>query len=108
MKKWLFNPFVYIAGAKSLLIGWVIMLATAVIGYYSKTHFDGVVDLHTGYATPLYAYFFEQIIDWGCFALVFYIAGAIFSSSSIRFIDVAGTAALARWPVIFSAIIGFG
>lgn len=108
MKKWLFNPFVYIAGARSLLIGWAFMLVTALICCYSKTHFDGVIDLHTGMSTSFHAYFFEAFIDWGCAVLVFYPAGAIFSASSIRFVDVAGTMALARWVMLFPAIIDFG
>jgi len=108
MKKWLFNPFVYVAGARSLAIGWAIMLLTAVICYYSHTHFDGVIDAHTGRITPLYVYFAESFIDWVCMVLLFYPACLIFSKSSIRFIDVAGTMALARWPLIFYAIIGFG
>ncbi len=47
MKIWLFNPFKYIAGAKALLIGLALMLATAVIASFSLTHFDGVIDAPT-------------------------------------------------------------
>ena len=108
MKKWLFNPFVYIAGMRALLTGWAIMLVTAGIGYYSNAHFDGVIDMHTGRIAPLPVYFWEQLIDWGCVVLLFYPAGLIWSKSSIRFVDVAGTFALARWPMIISAILGFG
>ncbi len=108
MKKWLFNPFFYIAGMQSLLIGWAIMLVTAVICYYSHSHLDGVIDMHTGRVAPLQVYFWEQLIDWGCLVLLLYPAGLIFSKSAIRFVDVAGTLALARWPMIMGPIIGFG
>ena len=108
MKKWLFNPFVYLAGEKALVIGWAVMLASAIIGYYSKTHFDGVIDVHTGHASPMYAYFYETLIDWALPVIIFYIAGLIFSKSSIRLIDLAGTLALARWVMIFPVITGFG
>lgn len=108
MKKWLFNPFVYIAGAKSLFIGLTFMAATAVIGCYSHTHFDGVVDMHNGRISALPFYLWEQLIDWGTLIVVFFITGKIFSKSSIRIIDVAGTMAMARWVTIFVAIMGFG
>jgi len=108
MKKWLFNPFIYIAGTKALVIGWAVMLATAVIGYFSKTHFDSVIDAHTGHSSPMWFYLEDALVDWSLPVAIFYIAGRIFSKSSIRFIDVAGTFALARWVMIFVAIVGFG
>ena len=107
MKQWLFRPFVYIAGVRSLLIGLAVMLVTAVICYFSKTHFDGIIDVHTGRAAAMPVYFAEAAIDWGIPAVLLYISGLIFSTSSIRLIDVAGTLALARWVMILPAIMGF-
>jgi len=109
MKKWLFNPFIYIAGAKALLIGWGITLVTMAISFFSHAHFDGVIEMHTsGHAAPVMVYLIEQIIDWALAVLLFYPGGLLFSRSSIRFIDVAGTMALARWPMIFVSVIAFG
>ena len=106
MKKWLFNPFVYLAGSRALFLGLIAMLATSFIGYYSHIHFDGVIDIHLGSITSM-NYFLEQVIDLGTIVVLFFIGGLIFSRSSIRLIDVAGTLALARWVMIFPAIIGF-
>lgn len=108
MKKWLFNPFIYVAGGKALIIGLVVMAATAIFGYFSNTHFDGVLDAHTGAITPIGYYFAEQLINWLCMVLVIFAAGRIFSRSAIRLIDVAGTLALARWPAYVVALAGFG
>jgi hypothetical protein len=109
MKKWLFNPFVYIAGSKALLIGWSIMLLTAIVSIFSHTHFDGVIDLHTARtATPVYLYFMEQLIDWGFVVVLCYIASLIFSRSSVRLVDIAGTVALSRAPMLLVSFIGFG
>jgi hypothetical protein len=104
MKKWLFNPFVYVAGARSLIIGWFIMLVTAVIAFYGHTHYDGVLDVHVGRSTELPVYFWEQLILWLCAVITFYAAGRIFSHAAPRFIDIAGTFALARWPMICCAL----
>ena len=92
---------------QSLLLGWAVMLATAGISYFNHAHFDGVIDIHVGRITPPATYFLEQLIDWGCVVVVFYAAALIFSKSSIRFIDVAGTLALARWVMIFPALLAF-
>lgn len=109
MKKWMFNPFIYIAGTKALAIGWTVMIATAVIGYFSHAHFDGVLDLHNWpHATPLVLHLLEQLNDWLMLTIVFFVAGKLSSNSSIRLIDVAGTMALARWVAIVPAIMGFG
>jgi hypothetical protein len=109
MKKWLFNPFVYVAGAKSLVTGWIFIAATACICYLSKTHFNGIIGCkRNDMPAPLAAYFIEALVDWGCITLVLYLLGRAFSKSAIRLIDVAGTQALARWPMIFAATVGFG
>jgi hypothetical protein len=108
MKKWLLNPFEYIAGAHALFIGWGVMALTAIIGYYSHTHFDGVIDIHIGRISPMQVYFLEQLADWGCLVLLLYPAALFFSNSKIRFIDIAGTLALARWVMVFPAIMSFG
>ena len=101
MKTWLFNPFKFIAGNKALIIGLEAMLITAVVCFLEKCHLDGVIDVHLGKETPPYLYFAEPLIDWLCLVLPLYIFGRFFSVSSIRFIDVAGTSALARYPMFF-------
>ncbi len=107
MKKWLFNPFIYLAGTRALLIGLAAMVLTGLIGFYSHTHFDGVIDIHSGRISPLTSHLLEQLIVWGVATAFFYLSGIIFSTSRIRFIDVAGTMAFARWVMIFPALLGF-
>ncbi len=107
MKKWLFNPFIYIAGVRSLIIGLVVMAITALICSFSHTHFNGLLQIGSR-DTAAWRYFFEGFVVWLIPVIVFYVAGLIFSKSSIRLIDVAGTFALARWVMLFSAFTGFG
>jgi hypothetical protein len=106
MKTWLFNPFKFIAGNKALLLGFGAMLITAIICLLGKQHLDGVFDVHEGATTPYYFYFIEPVIDWLCLIVPLYIFGRIFSASSVRFIDVAGTSALARYPIFFVVLFG--
>jgi len=103
----LFNPFVYIAGGKALALGLLAILVAGLLGSLSTTHFDGVLDTHTGRPAPLWLFLVEGIIAWLCVSIVLLILGRIISQTSFRSIDLLGTQALARWPTIFSALVCF-
>jgi hypothetical protein len=105
LKQWLFNPFKFIAGTESLFLGLIIILIAATIGWLGKTHFDGVLDVHTGRAAPLWLFIAEGIIDWLCMVLFLFLSGLLISRSSWRFIDILGTQALSRWPTLLTALV---
>lgn len=107
MKKWLFNPFVSIAGWQALSLGLLLMLVTLVIASFSHTNYDGAIDAHFGFPSKIIIYVFEQLNAWLSTTIVFFAVGFILSKSKIRILDVAGTLALARAPMLFAAIIGF-
>src|SRR5687767_10350791 len=104
-KALLFNPFTYIAGAQALGLGLVAILAAGFIGSWSNTHFDGVLDLHTGACAPLWVFLVQGFVSWLCLSLVLLIVGRMISRTSFRTIDLLGTQALARWPTIFMSLI---
>jgi hypothetical protein len=101
---WLFNPFHYLAGGKSLLIGLILIAISGVIAYFSNSHFDGVLDFHTGMKMPIWFMVLEGFIDWIILAVTLLITGMIISRTRFRVIDVFGTQALARFPTVFVAI----
>jgi hypothetical protein len=103
--EWLFNPFRFIAGFKALLLGLAIILISVFVGSLSNTHFDGVLDAHTGLKAPLWLFFAEGLIDWVCMVVPLFFFGLIVSRSSFRMIDVFGTQALARWPYLITAVV---
>ncbi|RYY32756.1 MAG: hypothetical protein EOP46_18210 [Sphingobacteriaceae bacterium] len=105
MKKWLFNPFTYLAGAKALLLGLTLMLVTAIGAYFGNMHFNAAIDAHFGPAQPFVIYLFEQLIAWGCPVVIFYLMALLVSKSNFRFIDIAGTLAIARTPMLLIVII---
>jgi hypothetical protein len=105
IRTWLFNPFIYIAGFKSLLIGIALMAISAWVGFLNNSHFDGVLDMHRAMAAQFHIFLPEVVIDWVSISLVLFVFGVILSKSKIRWIDVFGTQALARWPMIPVAIL---
>jgi hypothetical protein len=103
-RRWLFNPFYYIAGWQALVLGLIAMFAASFIGALSRSHFDGVLDFHTGAATPLWVYPVENLINWLSLATPLMLAGRLISTSRPRAIDVFGTQALARFPTVLTAL----
>ena len=77
MKFSVFNPFKHIAGMKAFSIGLPVILLSSLLGYYSHTHFDGVLDSHLADYGNVYSYFAEGMIDYICLLVIFYIAGII-------------------------------
>ncbi len=104
---WIFNPFVYIAGWSSLALGWAIMIATAVTGYFSNTHLDGVIGAGFGLPAPLWLYLVEASVAWLSLCLTLFVAGRIVSKTSFRLVDLLGTQALARAPMLIVPFLGF-
>jgi hypothetical protein len=104
LRQWLFNPFQFIAGGSALLSGFFIILVTAYIGSLSNTHFDGVLDTHTGLKVSAWLFFAENIIDWLCMVLFLFLSALIISRSQWRFIDILGTQVLSRWPTLLTAL----
>ncbi|MHC4060610.1 MAG: hypothetical protein ACYSUC_04850 [Planctomycetota bacterium] len=107
LSQWLFNPFKFIAGGKALLLGLAIILISGLLGSAGKTHFDGVLDVHTGLEVeaPLWCFLAEGLVNWICMAVPLFFFGLTVSSSAPRFIDVFGTQALARWPYLITAVV---
>jgi len=101
----LFNPFQVVAGSKALSLGLVIILITAFVGSLSNTHFDGVLDVHTGQTAPVWLFFAENVINWLCLVLFLLLSALLVSSSRWRFIDILGTQALSCWPALLTALV---
>jgi hypothetical protein len=106
--KKLFNPFEEIAGSKALFYGLLAMMITGFTGYFSHTHFPDVLSIKIiPEYMPLMYFFVQQLLIWLIPSLIFYGFAFWGSSSSVRLVDVLGTMALARFPYIFAALLGF-
>lgn len=93
--KALFNPFRYIAGTKALVMGYLFIVASALMLYSGNLIQDSYI--HIGMAE---ASFLEvlgaQTIWWIVPAVLLYLCGMALSKSKIRIIDILGTTAFAQ------------
>lgn len=103
LRTWLFNPAAYIAGGEALAVGLVVIVLTGWVGAQSNTHFDGVLDTHTGAEAPFWCFMAEGLLNWLSAVIVLLVMGKLVSRTSFRFVDLAGTQALARWPMLLTA-----
>jgi len=101
---WLFNPFYYVAGGQALGLGMLVVFASGLMTVSSHSHFDGVLDFHTGLLAPFWVHMAEPLIAWLALAVVLFGMGLLVTRSRYRVIDVFGTLALARFPTLFIAL----
>lgn len=102
---WLFNPFHYVAGGQALAVGVSLIFAAGLIASFSNSHFDGVLDFHTPAPAPLWAFLVEGLIDWLVMGVLLFFGGKVISKSRVRAVDVFGTQALARFPMLIPALL---
>lgn len=103
----LINPFKYIAGGLSLFAGLAVLIATALLGYLSHTHFPDLISVKVGVSFPAWYYLIQSLINWLVFSLLLWLCAIIASKSSVRAIDIFGTQALARSPYLLASLTGF-
>lgn len=98
------NPFRFIGAHESFLLGSFIILLTGFVGSLTNTHFDGVLDIHTGAAGPLWVFLAPGFLNWLSLAVPLYLAGWIVSGRRIRAGDVLGYEAFARTPMLVAVL----
>ena len=103
--RWMFNPFVRIAGIRSLAIGLAGIVAAGVAAAGAGIRFDGLLDVHAGNEVTLWAPVVEGLVNWGVFTLLLVVVALLFSKSAVRLVDIAGTQAMARLPLLLVAAI---
>jgi hypothetical protein len=107
---YLFQPFRFFAGKESLLAGLFVLVALTLLSYRSSTFLDGVLDVHyecLDHPASLLTSAVYVFVSWAITVLVFFITAKILSKSSIRLIDMAGTMAVAKSPLLVAVLIGF-
>jgi hypothetical protein len=102
-----YNPFTYIAGGRALLMGLLILLPASAIGTFSGVWFPGVLDIKMTYMGSFALHLGTSLMVWFISVVVLYVTALLLSPSRVRFLDMAGTLALARAPLLLATFTGF-
>lgn len=104
--RWLFNPFVRIAGATSLVGGLVVIGIGGLAAAAAGIRFDGLLDMHSVHSVPVWLPILEGLLNWITISLLFVLIAQFFGGSRrVRLIDITGTQALARAPLLPAAAV---
>ena len=104
--RWLFNPFVRIAGTTSLAVGLGTIVLGGLVAAAVGIRFDGLLDMHFVGPVPLWLPVLEGVLNWIVISVLIAGVARVFGGASgVRPIDIAGTQAMARAPLILSVAI---
>ncbi|MCY3746961.1 MAG: hypothetical protein OXH05_12100 [Acidobacteria bacterium] len=102
--RWLFNPFVRVGGEQALLIGTAVIVVTGLLAAAGETHFGGLLRLSIGSSVPLWVPVVEGLVIWVVMSVLFVLISLLVAPRSVRPLDIAGTQALARAPLVLLAL----
>ena len=102
--RWLFNPFLRIGGEQALVIGTAVIVLTGLLAAAGETHFGGLLRLSIGSSVPLWVPVVEGLVIWAVMSAFFVVVSLLVAPRSVRLVDIAGTQALARAPLVLLAL----
>ena len=107
MNKWLINPFRYISGWPALSTGLAGLLLMTFVSSFSKTHLNGVMDVHFGNAGSFMLFLKENLITWISLIIAYGGIGLLISKRSFRFLDLAGYTLVMQLPFLIVVFFPF-
>lgn len=100
--RWLFNPFVRIGGQQALTIGLSLIVVTGLVAAAGETHFSGLLLITPGLSVPFWVPVVEGFVIWIVISVLFGLASLLVAPRTVRLVDIAGTQALARAPLLLA------
>ncbi len=102
--RWLFNPFVRIGGEQALAIGLSVIVVSGLVAAAGDVHFDGLLDFHPGYRVSFWVPVVEGLVNWSVISVFLALVALLVAPRTVRLVDVVGTQALARVPLLLAAL----
>ena len=102
--RWLFNPFARIAGEQALAIGLSVIVVGGLVAAAGGVHFDGLLDFHPGYSVSFWVPVVEGLVNWSVISVLLVLVSLFVAPRTVRVVDIAGTQALARVPLLLAAL----
>lgn len=103
--RWLFNPFIRVGGEQALLIGTPVIVVTGLLAAAGETHFGGLLRLSIGSSVPLWVPVAEGLVIWAVMSVLFVLVSVLVAPRNVRAVEIAGTQALARAPLVLLALV---
>ena len=101
--RWLYNPFVRIGGEQALAIGLGVIVLSGLVAAAGGVRFDGLLDVHPGYTVSFWVPVVEGLVNWSVISALLVLVSLLVAPRTVRFVDIAGTQALARFPLLLAA-----
>ena len=93
--RWLFNPFIRIAGTTSLIGGLIAIGAGGLAAAAAGIRLDGLLDMHFVQSVPVWVPILEGLLNWIAISVLFALIARFFGGGrGVRFVDIAGTQGL--------------
>ena len=102
---WLFNPFTRVERPRALLVGLIVIVASGPAASLGGLHFDGLPDFTPTYGAPLWLPVGEGLVTWLVFSGLIGFVAHVLAPRPVRFVDIAGSQALARFPLLVAALL---
>ena len=102
--RWLFNPFVRIGGEQALAIGLGVIVVSGLVAAAGGAHFDGLLDFHPGFSVSWWVPVVEGLVNWSVISVLLVLVSLLVAPRTVRLVDIAGTQALARVPLLLAAL----
>ena len=102
--RWLFNPFVRIGGEQALALGLSVIVVSGIVAAAGGVHFDGLLDVHLGFSVSFWVPVVEGLVNWSVISVILVLVSLFVAPRSVRLVDIAGTQALARAPLLLAAL----
>ena len=102
--RWLFNPFVRIGGEQALAIGLSVIVVSGLVAAAGGVHFDGLLGFRAGYGVSWWVPVVEGLVNWSVISVLLVLVSLLVAPRTVRLVDIAGTQALARVPLLLAAL----
>ena len=102
---WLFNPFIRIGGGQALAIGLTAIVLSGLAAAAADMHFSGLLDFRGVSPAPYWVPVVEGLVNWSSISVILAAVSLLIAPRTVRLIDIAGTQALARAPLLPAALV---
>ena len=102
--RWLFNPFVRIGGEQALAIGLGVIVVSGLVAAAGGVHFGGLLEIRPGFSVSWWVPVVEGLVNWSVISLLLVLISFLVAPRTVRLVDIAGTQALARVPLLLAAL----